>query len=777
MKRHNRRVERFIWEKGPVAKAILCSYLLVLLLPLVLTVTLTAIGVARMQEQSEQHLASAATELSRLMDAYVEEIQTENKRILFSDEVKKLSMLRADHINKQHILQLRSLQRRLPIDTVASDYIRAIYVCFLKSDTVLTAGSVYYDYNAGFMLRDQLGMSLEYWMQYLHSVTNERVSLIAGDLDRRPHFLVAKRYAPQGKSSDVVVISEFSSEKAVRLMNDFSENGELIHSLMDENGNVLSASYRADENRHYTELLTPLRTNNGDLPLFLKTQAPGDRFLRQMMPLLVTVLLGFLFFLVLGFFLIHYLARRQYTPIEQLNSSLLVTLNRNTAEGRHTAAENEFDQMSEAVSNLLKTNATSREENQLLRNRLRRHLLQSMLHGNIRKEAMILRHAENNGIQFAGRRVLVVLYAIEDMQQSEQSHMLMQNADAFSHLDEMLRTAITPCSENGLIRHAVEVEEQVACIVSIPDAVGEEIIQKDVQDNIQRLREFFRNSFGIILTASVSRVHSGVVSIPTCFRECREAAEYRELIGAQAAVCCYDQLPAAADEALSFSEVLEKEKKLCRNLATGDYQSAIAAWHELLEALSLRKCHAQEARARLLGAVSLMASALGDMGDLTEMNETSEQQPKEQIATLSTEQLQRLPDLDSMLRAIDAALAALADLATQTQTPNENPTELQFIRYVNEHLTDPSLSISVIADHFNMSTSYFSKRFKKASGENLLDYIHRERLVLVKQMMREQPDKTLKEICDLVGYTSPLTLNRAFRKYEGITPSDYRARL
>ena len=46
-----------------------------------------------------------------------------------------------------------------------------------------------------------------------------------------------------------------------------------------------------------------------------------------------------------------------------------------------------------------------------------------------------------------------------------------------------------------------------------------------------------------------------------------------------------------------------------------------------------------------------------------------------------------------------------------------------------------------------------------------------------KEIMSERPDATLKEICDLVGYASPLTINRAFRKYEGITPSDYRSLL
>lgn len=768
MKKRNARVKFFIWEKGPVAKAILYSYLLVLLVPLLLTVAITAVTISQLREQSARHVASTATELSRLMDAYIEEIQAENTRILFSDEVKKVSVLSHKTPDKQDILQLRSLQRRLPVDTVASEYIHAIYICFLKNGTMLTGSSVYYDYNFNFMLRDQLGMSLDYWMSFVNSTVADRVSLVIGDLDHRAHFLVAKRFAPMGGNSDVVVVSEFSSDKAVRLMNEFSENGALLHSLHSENGTVLNSSFRPTEDTSYYEVLTPLHTSDPDLSLFIKTQVPNNRFLHQTMPLLLTLLLCFIFFIALGFVLIHYLTRRQYSPIEQLNNSLLKTLNRSEAEARNGDEKNEFDQMSEAVSLLLKTNASSRKENELLRESVRRHLLQGVLYGTFRKSGIILRHAENNGISFVGQRFLVVLYSIEDMQQSEYFHLLLQNENVISPLGEILRVAINRCCDNGSTRYAVEVDEQVACIINPPDSLNEEQLWSDVLGNVQRIRDFFRNSFGVLLSAAVSRLHTGVTGITSCFWECREVADYMEMIGTYPSVYRYDHLPAVIEDTLSFSEVLEKEKKLCRSLSAGDYQTAKVLWAEMQDVLSLRTCSPQEARARLLGVISLMSSVLSELPP---------EIPCSITRAFSVEQLQRHPDLDGMLATIRDALSELAEFASRDNMPQGNVAEQQFICYVNENLTDPNLSVSVIADHFNMSPSYFSKRFKKASGENLLDYIHRERLNLVKQLMQKKPDSTLKELCDLVGYTSPLTLNRAFRKYEGITPSDYRAQL
>lgn len=765
MRRNERSKVREGGRKGSVAKTILFSYLTVLLLPLILTVIITVITVTKLQAQSAQYITVTATELSRLIGAQLKEIQTSNARILLTEEARQVAAVNAGEFAMTDIGRLRSLQKQLPRDTVTSEYIQAIYVCFPRSGTILTAGGVYYNNNANYMLRDYLGMSLASWKTYLGSVVSEHISMVTGDLDNRRHILIAKRLSSKGGLSDVIVVSEFRGEKAILLMDEFSEAGGLIHSLVGQDGTVLPSSYLPAEHIRYEEQQFPIGDGSVKSGIVLRTQTPRNWFLRRTMPLFCGLGIFLLFFAVAGGLLIHYFTKKQYSPIEQLNASLLASLNRNNTETERRT--NEYEQMSEAVAELLQTNASSRAENEQLRENIRSQLLRGILFGNIRKENIILRHAENNGIRFAGHRFLVVLYAVEDLPKDERTHELMQNEDAVFRLDEIIRTAISQLPDNGCTRYTVELEEQVACMISLPDEQTEEQIWRDLQANVQHVREFFRDSFGVILSAAVSGLHSGVVSITTCFRECREAADYMELIGTTISVCRYDQIPSASEHAISFPEVLEKEKKLCRNLSTGDYVSAEASWQDVQEALFLKKCAPTEARARLLGAVTLMSSSLSDLPP--ELEESVHR-------AFSVDKLQQL-DPDSMLKQIGQAISSLSAYAAKVRDVPENSSDLQYIQYVNEHITDPNLSISLIADHFNMSTSYFSKRFKKATGESLLDHIHRERLTMAKQIMAEHPEATLKEICDQVGYASPLTLNRAFRKYEGITPSDYRAQL
>ena len=72
-----------------------------------------------------------------------------------------------------------------------------------------------------------------------------------------------------------------------------------------------------------------------------------------------------------------------------------------------------------------------------------------------------------------------------------------------------------------------------------------------------------------------------------------------------------------------------------------------------------------------------------------------------------------------------------------------------------------------------MRIFYLSKTFKKATGKGLLDYIHTLRIEKAKELIKST-DKSLKVIAEEVGYSNNLTLIRAFKRYEGITPSAYK---
>lgn len=97
----------------------------------------------------------------------------------------------------------------------------------------------------------------------------------------------------------------------------------------------------------------------------------------------------------------------------------------------------------------------------------------------------------------------------------------------------------------------------------------------------------------------------------------------------------------------------------------------------------------------------------------------------------------------------------------------------QIVEYIRAHHQDPNLSVASIAEHFGMSASYLSRLFKQTTGEGMLDTIHVVRLMHVKQLLRET-SMSMHEIRVNAGYPSEQTMFRAFKRIEGMTPSQYR---
>ena len=93
---------------------------------------------------------------------------------------------------------------------------------------------------------------------------------------------------------------------------------------------------------------------------------------------------------------------------------------------------------------------------------------------------------------------------------------------------------------------------------------------------------------------------------------------------------------------------------------------------------------------------------------------------------------------------------------------------------VNEY-SNPQISLQVLSDRIGVSQVYLSKRFKQEYGVSVLRYINYLRIEAVKTMIMNGSDN-LQTIAEKVGFTSDVNLIRVFKKYENITPGQFRAK-
>ena len=89
---------------------------------------------------------------------------------------------------------------------------------------------------------------------------------------------------------------------------------------------------------------------------------------------------------------------------------------------------------------------------------------------------------------------------------------------------------------------------------------------------------------------------------------------------------------------------------------------------------------------------------------------------------------------------------------------------------------DSSLSLESISEKLGLTAPYLSRIFAEHQPPGFLDYLNRYRLEQAKDILRET-DETVGDIGLRVGFNSPQSFIRVFKRYEGETPGQFRARI
>lgn len=96
-------------------------------------------------------------------------------------------------------------------------------------------------------------------------------------------------------------------------------------------------------------------------------------------------------------------------------------------------------------------------------------------------------------------------------------------------------------------------------------------------------------------------------------------------------------------------------------------------------------------------------------------------------------------------------------------------------RYIDEHL-ESELSVTKLAERFFVSPNYFSRLFKRITGEGCNEYIVKKRIEKSRILLETTTIRAGK-IAAMVGYNDTNYFSLAFKKHTGMSPVKYREQL
>lgn len=97
---------------------------------------------------------------------------------------------------------------------------------------------------------------------------------------------------------------------------------------------------------------------------------------------------------------------------------------------------------------------------------------------------------------------------------------------------------------------------------------------------------------------------------------------------------------------------------------------------------------------------------------------------------------------------------------------------LEAMDYISKHYNEPDISVGTVAQSLNISEGYLSHTFKKETDYTLLNYLTRYRIHKALELLKDCRVKVY-EVAEQVGYRDIAYFSATFKKYAGISPSEY----
>ncbi len=460
------------------------------------------------------------------------------------------------------------------------------------------------------------------------------------------------------------------------------------------------------------------------------------------------IILGLvIIFWIIGAWLAYFFAQRNYRPVTRLIEHISGTP---AVEEVTHFRRAEYLYIEESFNRLKEEKASIQDRLALQQEALRVDFLSRLLLGRVKETShSVEEQCEYHGFFFEEDAFVAVALRMEDT---------ILNSDQLTqeHGAGWLANQI----QSTLARHAIgdgwvcEVSSLSVLFLNLssPSDDPSLVLAKLLGD----LKVHIMRETGITYTIGASSYISDLSSVPLAYEEAREALDYRMIHGKGAVITYYDVIEQEKEQ--KVPNTLRLERRFINLFTTGNYKEA----GELMQNIMGRLEHVpslSKLRMRLFAFISLFLDAMGDLFDDAFVTDLDCEARLLSCTTLVETRI----EMDLLFQEIQDFT-----LGQKKASLRERVSAI-----IEANYTDANFSVGFIAEQLDLSISNFSWLYKEETGDGPLDCIHRARLRAAKLLLKES-DLAVKAIAAKCGYLSDMAFIRVFKKYEGITPGQYR---
>lgn len=271
------------------------------------------------------------------------------------------------------------------------------------------------------------------------------------------------------------------------------------------------------------------------------------------------------------------------------------------------------------------------------------------------------------------------------------------------------------------------------------------------------IKECINRDFYLNMNIGIGKIYYDYKGIATSYREAREALDYAVL--KEKDIVFYEDVE-VENGVYEFS--IQKEMQLANCIKCGDKVHAVQIVDELYEEnISERHLPLNMIKYFIYDVYSTILKIAYDI-DIPEACDIFNQYSD----------FLMLSSIRSSIEKIKALISDICDLVNEHKKNNNKLIE-DIVKFIDDNYSNKEISLDMVAEKFNISSQYLSRFFKERMGINYIDYLNKKRIEKAKELLINSNIK-IKEIACRIGFDNVNTFIKVFRKYEGITPGQFR---
>lgn len=308
---------------------------------------------------------------------------------------------------------------------------------------------------------------------------------------------------------------------------------------------------------------------------------------------------------------------------------------------------------------------------------------------------------------------------------------------------------------------------RVGFIIQKPDRIPLDI--GEISEKCGYLQEVINNGFGFTVTIAVSSGGVSALELPEKLKECLGSLEYKSYIGTNSIIQYSDLNSFFRYE--DYSTLDKYQKQLLESIKSGNEGLVRVTTQNISRYVTTNNININYMK----NFYYITLSAINNIRiSVSAVDADKKHEEGKDIASLLKliEKSDSEEELNSLLEDVAVRIAG------KVNNFNNRSIKLilrKAIDYIQEHYSE-QVTLNEVAENIYVSTFYISRMFKRELGISFVDYLNDVRIEKAKELLKDVKYKTY-EVAEMVGIPDPHYFSKIFKKYSGMTPSEYKETL